>query len=49
LIQDKSFKKAVEAYAKDESLFFKEYVLLPTCLTSSNNLDNPASPPPSPN
>jgi len=26
LMQDKAFKKHVYAYAKDEELFFKEYV-----------------------
>jgi len=32
LIQDKSFRKSVEAYAKDEALFFKEYVSLISAL-----------------
>ena len=34
LTQDKSFKKWVKAYADDEQLWFKEYVLLITCHSS---------------
>lgn len=49
LVQDKSFKKFAKAYAKDQDLFFKEYVVVFHPFSSSQcNLHFLAFPPLSP-